>query len=123
MLAECLGTEKWFALLGKPRGTVSRVIKEAVKRAGSEFTEEALTEVAQRISDGFVMGEQSEYSAYIRELMKAGLTEAEANAEAFKEFFIKNPLKAGALDYGFLYRTLECGDIINVDILQRTYRF
>ena len=96
MLAECLGTEKWFALLGKPRGTVSRVIKEAVKRAGSEFTEEALTEVAQRISDGFVMGEQSEYSAYIRELMKAGLTEAEANAEAFKEFFIKNPLKAGA---------------------------
>ena len=96
MLAECLGTEKWFALLGKPRGTVSRVIKEAVQRAGSEFTEEALTEVAQRISDGFVMGEQSEYSAYIRELMKAGLTEAEANAEAFKEFFIKNPLKAGA---------------------------
>ena len=96
VLAECLGTEKWFALLGKPRGTVSRVIKEAVKRAGSEFTEEALTEVAQRISDGFVMGEQSEYSAYIRELMKAGLTEAEANAEAFKEFFIKNPLKAGA---------------------------
>lgn len=100
MLAECLGTEKWFALLGKPRGTVSRVIKEAVKRAGSEFSEEALTEVAQRISDGFVMGEQSEYSAYIRELIKAGLTEAEAN-EAFKEFFIKNPLKAGALDYGF----------------------
>ena len=96
VLAECLGTEKWFALLGKPRGTVSRVIKEAVKRAGSEFTEEALTEVAQRISDGFVVGEQSEYSAYIRELMKAGLTEAEANAEAFKEFFIKNPLKAGA---------------------------
>ena len=96
VLAECLGTEKWFALLGKPRGTVSRVIKEAVKRAGSEFTEEALTEVAQRISDGFVMGEQSEYSAYIRELMKEGLTEAEANAEAFKEFFIKNPLKAGA---------------------------
>lgn len=96
VLAECLGTEKWFALLGKPRGTVSRVIKEAVKRAGSEFTEEALTEVAQRISDGFVMGEQSEYNAYIRELMKAGLTEAEANAEAFKEFFIKNPLKAGA---------------------------
>ena len=96
VLAECLGTEKWFALLGKPRGTVSRVIKEAVKRAGSEFTEEALTEVAQRISDGFVMGEESEYSAYIRELMKAGLTEAEANAEAFKEFFIKNPLKAGA---------------------------
>ena len=96
MLAECLGTEKWFALLGKPRGTVLKVIKEAVKRAGSEFTEEALTEVAQRISDGFVMGEQSEYSAYIRELMKAGLTEAEANAEAFKEFFIKNPLKAGA---------------------------
>lgn len=50
-------------------------------------------EVAQRISNGFVMGEQSEYSAYIRELIKAGLTEAEANAEAFKEFFIKNPLK------------------------------
>lgn len=96
MLAECLGTEKWFALLGKPRGTVLKVIKGAVQRAGSEFTEEALTEVAQRISDGFVMGEQSEYSAYIRELMKAGLTEAEANAEAFKEFFIKNPLKAGA---------------------------
>ena len=96
VLAECLGTEKWFALLGKPRGTVSRVIKEAVKRAGSEFTEEALTEVAQKISDGFVMGEESEYSAYIRELIKAGLTEAEANAEAFKEFFIKNPLKAGA---------------------------
>lgn len=101
MLAECFGSKKWFALLGKPRGTVSRVIKEAMKRAGSEFTEEALTEVAQRISDGFVMGEQSEYSAYIRELIKAGLTEAEANAEAFKEFFIKNPLKAGALDYGF----------------------
>ena len=96
VLAECLGTEKWFELLGKPRGTVLKVIKGAVQRAGSEFTEEALTEVAQRISDGFVMGEQSEYSAYIRELMKAGLTEAEANAEAFKEFFIKNPLKAGA---------------------------
>lgn len=46
-----------------------------MKRAGSEFTEEALTEVAQRISDGFVMGEQSEYSAYMRELMKAGLAE------------------------------------------------
>ena len=92
---------KMVCAFGKPRGTVSRVIKEAVKRAGSEFTEEALTEVAQRISDGFVMGEQSEYSAYIRELIKAGLTEAEANAEAFKEFFIKNPLKAGALDYGF----------------------
>ena len=102
MLAECLGTEKWFALLGKPRGTVSRVIKEAVKRAGSEFTEEALTEVAQRISDGFVMGGTIRIQRiYIRELIKAGLTEAEANAEAFKEFFIKNPLKAGALDYGF----------------------
>lgn len=96
VLAECLGTEKWFELLGKPRGTVLKVIKGAVQRAGSEFTEEALTEVAQRISDGIVMGEQSEYSAYMRELMKAGLTEAEANAEAFKEFFIKNPLKAGA---------------------------
>ncbi|MBQ6698258.1 MAG: hypothetical protein IJN09_04390 [Oscillospiraceae bacterium] len=61
-----------------------------------EATEEMVSELANTALDVAVMRDNSEYRSYISELEASGMSRAEAEKEAFFQYFGKNILLAGA---------------------------
>lgn len=87
-LTEKLPLDNLFRLAkeGGAQG-VKATVKELLKQMGTEATEEAISEIAGNLADAAVMGDQSEISAYIRELRAAGMTLADAQRAAALKFY------------------------------------
>ena len=61
------------------------LLKETVKQAGVEASEEMLTEIANILSDSAIMGESSDFSVSVKAYQEQGLSESEAKKKAFLE--------------------------------------
>ena len=59
------------------------LLKETVKQAGVEASEEMLTEIANILSDSVIMGESSDFSMAVQSYKDRGLSENEAKKKAF----------------------------------------
>lgn len=59
------------------------LLKETVKQAGVEASEEMLTEIANILSDTAIMGESSDFSMAVQAYQEQGLSETEAKKQAF----------------------------------------
>ncbi|MBE6965532.1 MAG: hypothetical protein E7441_05800 [Ruminococcaceae bacterium] len=75
---------------------IKTTIKSVLKQSGMEATEEMVSELANTALDIAVMRDNSEYRSYISELEASGMSRAEAEKEAFFQYFGKNILLAGA---------------------------
>ena len=75
---------------------IKTTIKSVLKQSGMEATEEMVSELANTALDVAVMRDNSEYRSYISELEASGMSRAEAEKEAFFQYFGKNILLAGA---------------------------
>ncbi|MGI5892770.1 MAG: hypothetical protein ACOX7H_08630, partial [Bacillota bacterium] len=71
---------------------LKNALKETFRQAGIEGSEELATDYAQTVSDHLVMGEKSNYSLMIKDLMAQGMSREEAEKETRKELFVKQPL-------------------------------
>ena len=91
------GTERLFKMIGKP---TTSILREMRISGMGEFGEEFLTSIAQRLSDGAIMGDRSEYELYKKQLMQNGLSENDASIRAFVEFYMLQPFKEGAAGFG-----------------------
>lgn len=79
--------------------------KAVLKQAGTEGTEEAISEYSGLLADRLIMGSRSEYDQYIKQLEEQGLTLQQAQSQALIEFAIKNPAASfagGALSGGIM---------------------
>lgn len=66
---------------GKVTG-IKSFIKELLKGAGVEGSEEVATEIANIISDQIIMGDKSNYSLAVKQYMDSGLSKPEAEKQA-----------------------------------------
>lgn len=74
------------------RATLSNIGKQA----GTEALEELTAEYLNNVGDALIMGDRSEMQNLVRELVAQGMTEEEALRQAVTQFWILNPLLAGA---------------------------
>lgn len=94
---EKIGLDNLFGILKKSgkRGAVS-VLADIASQIGSEASEEAISEVANNLVELAVLGENSDLKQYIAALMQSGMDQKQAEAQAFKQFFIVNTMWAAA---------------------------
>ena len=76
--------------------TARQAVADVLRQMGTEATEESISEIAGNIADIAVMGDKSEYKQYMQQLVDAGMSKAQAEKEAFTQFFFINTLLAGA---------------------------
>lgn len=75
------------------------------KQAGTEAFEELTSEYLNNIGDALIMGDRSEMQIMVQELVTQGMSEEEAVRRAAAQFWIINPMLAGAggaLSGGFM---------------------
>ena len=93
------GTEKLplenLFRLAKSGNVTKHAVREMLKQAGIEGTEELVSEYANTLLDMMAMGENSSYNLRIQEYIKSGLSMQEAKEAANAEFFVVNPIVAG----------------------------
>lgn len=80
-------------------------VKQLLKQAGIEGTEELVSEYFNLLSDVAVMGERSEYAQYKQQLIQQGYSQSEAERMAMVEFGITRPalsFAGGALSGGVM---------------------
>lgn len=79
-------------------------VKNALKQAGIEASEEAATEIANRISDAVIMGDLSEYNLAVQGYAAQGLSEAESKKRANHDAAVQFGMAAlgGALSGGIM---------------------
>jgi hypothetical protein len=97
---EKIGLDNLFKLAGKPTKAIARAIASQV---GAEGLEETISQYANHIADMGIMGENSEYNRYIKELERVGFTREQAEHDAKRKFLLQDPLKAllgGAISGG-----------------------
>jgi hypothetical protein len=78
-------------------------IKQVLKQAGIEGSEEVVSQYVNTLTDIAIMGNRSTYEMYKAELIASGMSTEEAESKAKREFFIKEPALAfagGALSGG-----------------------
>ena len=94
-LTEKMPTENLFQLIrhGAPDRSV---IKEVLRQAGMEASEEIVSEIAGTLNEIRIMGDKSDFMQYQKELMDGGMSKSRAQQQAIEQFFIKNVAKAGA---------------------------
>ncbi len=63
-------------------GVKGAALKNMLKQAGIEASEEAATEIANILSDALIMGDMSHYNIGVRQYMAQGLSEDEAQSKA-----------------------------------------
>lgn len=102
VLAEKVSIEK----LLEPK-TVSNfrgVLRETLKQAGTEASEEAVTEIANILSDAAIMGENSDTALRVQQYMAHGMTKEEAQWRAFRDNIGQVALSAagGAISGGVM---------------------
>lgn len=96
-LTEKLGLDNLFKVAKSAGKTgLKSLVGSVLKQAGTEGTEELISEFANTIFDIVQMGEDSAYEQRYRELVASGMAESQARAATNVEFFIKNPALAAA---------------------------
>lgn len=78
-------------------------VKQVLKQAGIEGTEEVVSQYVNTLTDMAVMGNRSSYAIMKAELIASGMSEEEASKQAKLEMFVKQPAIAfagGALSGG-----------------------
>lgn len=68
------------------RHTLRSWMKNCLKQAGMEGTEEVLTSLANAAADQIVMGDKSNFYVRVRELMAQGISGEDAKSRAWKEY-------------------------------------
>ena len=104
-LTEKIPLDNLFRMAGAGRQTASETVKSILRQMGTEATEESISEIANNIVDTAVMGDKSEYRQYVNQLVQSGVPQAEAEKQAFVQFFILNTAQAaagGALSGGLM---------------------
>ena len=66
--------------------TLKSFLGNALKQAGMEGTEEAVTSFANEMADRLIMGDKSNFNMTVRELVGQGMDEEEAKKEAWKRY-------------------------------------
>lgn len=85
-LTEYLPLDNLFRLAkGGAGSTVRQIVRGVVGQMLSEAGEEAVSEVANTISDNIINGAQSDYSQNVNAYMAQGLSQDEANKQAIKD--------------------------------------
>ena len=92
---EKLPLENLFRLAKSGKGVTKHAVREILKQAGIEGTEELVSEYANTLLDMAAMGENSSYNLRVKEYIKSGLSMQEAKDAANAEFFVVNPIVAG----------------------------
>lgn len=95
-LTEKIPLDNLFRMASAGRQTASETVKSILRQMGTESTEESISEIANNIVDTAVMGDKSEYRQYVSQLVQSGVPQAEAEKQAFVQFFILNTAQAGA---------------------------
>lgn len=95
-VTEKIPLENLFRLAkeGGGKGLKAAVI-EVLKQMGTEAGEEMISEIAGNLVDAAVMGDSSEFQAYVRELQGFGLSKEEAEQQALVQFYLINVGLAG----------------------------
>lgn len=115
MVAEKIGFDRYLKLLDnvKPlKGNTGEIARYLLKQIGSEGLEEGATEAANILADVAVMGDRSNMAAAYNEAKAAGMMEAEAVMEAFRQAAkqVGESAAVGALSGGLI-----SGGLIGVD--------
>ena len=82
-VAEMIGIDNLFKL--GSASTVKGVIKNILKQAGAEGTEEGVTSLLNNIADNIIMQDKSQFNGIVAELMANGMSEKEAIRAAWWE--------------------------------------
>lgn len=90
-------------LTAKSAKTITQYLKNILKQAGVEASEEIASEIGNIIADEAIMGSQGEVEQGVSELMEEGLSEI----EAYKKYIVDRVYKAGV--GGFLSGGLSAG--------------
>ena len=77
-------------------GSGGHAVREVLRQMFTEATEESISEMANNVIQTAVLGEQSDYRQYVAALQAQGLSAAEAEKEAFVQFYVYNVLQAAA---------------------------
>ncbi len=115
MVAEKIGFDRYLKLLDnvKPlKGNTGEIARYLLKQIGSEGLEEGATEAANILADVAVMGDRSNMAAAYNEAKAAGMMEAEAVMEVFRQAAkqVGESAAVGALSGGLI-----SGGLIGVD--------
>lgn len=84
--------------------TAKAVIANIMKQAGTEATEEIISEVANALVDGAINKDESEIKLNIKNYMAQGMTEKQATAQAYKDIALSamNAGLTGAVSGGMM---------------------
>ena len=95
-ITEKIPLENLFRLAKEGGGEgLKATMIELLKQMGTEASEEMISEIANNLVDAAVMGDSSEFQAYVRELQAAGLSKEEAEQQAYLQFYLINVGLAG----------------------------
>ena len=78
------------------KNALRNAVKEILKQAGIEGTEELISEYVNTIADIAIMEEKSAAGQYMQQLIADGMTPKDAETEMLKTFFITQPAAAAA---------------------------
>ena len=95
ILTEKLPVDELFKMAKVAPKSAKEVIKNILKTMGSEGVQEIVTEISNNLVDQMVMGDQSQYELYVRELMDRGIDEDSARGAATRQFYLENVVMAG----------------------------
>lgn len=96
ILTEKLPVDNLFRIARSAPGTLREAITQILKQAGSEGTQEMISEIANNLADQAVMGDKSQYELYVQSLVAQGMERGQAEREATRQFYLENVLQAGA---------------------------
>lgn len=70
----------------KNGATIGQAIKNTLKQAGVEASEETFTTIANTVTDNIINGNKSEFNQSVEEYKQAGMSEGEAKKQAAKDW-------------------------------------
>lgn len=70
----------------KNGATIGQAIKNTLKQAGVEASEETFTTIANTVTDNIINGNKSEFSQSVEQYKQAGMSEGEAKKQAAKDW-------------------------------------
>lgn len=93
---EKIPLDRIFKLAKTNPGGVKEVISSVLKQSGIEGLEESASNIAGNIADRVIMGDKSNYELLVAELVKQGISQQEAEKQAFTQLYVVDTLKSAA---------------------------
>lgn len=84
------------SLMDIAMGAGAKGVKAVLKQAFSEAGEEAISQVANTLAEAVILNENSEFSRYVEQLVRSGMSRGDAQVQAVKQFLVANTLWAAA---------------------------